>query len=106
MRFFPQRKLSMQDNSVDLITVARAIHWFDFGKFYGEATRVSRRNAIIAVWSYGMHKIHSEIDKVSERLDVDGEILGSYWPKESKYVKEEYKTLPFPFKEISTPRLR
>ena len=49
-------------------------------------------------------RIDSEIDKISERLDVDGEILGSYWPKEAKYVQEEYKTIPFPFKEISTPR--
>lgn len=101
---FSAEKPSIQDNSVDLITVAEAIHWFDFEKFYREATRVSRRNAIIAVWSYGMHKIDSEIDKISERLDVDGEILGSYWPKEAKYVKEEYKTIPFPFKELSTPR--
>ncbi len=44
-----------------------------------------------------MHKIDLEIDKISERLDVDGEILGSYWPKEAKYVKEEYPTIPFPF---------
>ena len=101
---FSAEKPNIQDNSVDLITVAEAIHWFDFEKFYREATRVSRRNAIIAVWSYGMHKIDSEIDKISERLDVDGEILGSYWPKEAKYVKEEYKTIPFPFEEISTPR--
>lgn len=26
-----------------------------------------------------MHKINSQIDKVTDRLDVDGEILGSYW---------------------------
>lgn len=87
---FSAEKPNMQDNSVDLITVAQAIHWFDFEKFYREVTRVSGRNAIIAVWSYGMHKIHTEIDKISKRLDVDGEILGSYWSKEVKYIKEEY----------------
>ena len=101
---FSAEKASIPNNSVDLITVAEAIDWFDFGKFYEEVTRVSNRNAIIAIWSYGMHKIDSEIDKISERLNVDGEILGSYWPKEAKYVNEEYKTIPFPFKEISTPR--
>ena len=31
-----------------------------------------------------MHKIDLEIDKISERLDVDGEILGGNWPKEAK----------------------
>ncbi len=29
------------DNSIDLITVAQAIHWFDFGPFYNEVRRVS-----------------------------------------------------------------
>ena len=48
-----------------------------------------------------MHKINPQIDKVTDRLDVDGEILGSYWDKETKYVKEKYKTIPFPFNEIS-----
>lgn len=101
---FSAEKANIPDNSVDLITVAEAIHWFDFEKFYREVTRVSSRNGIIAVWSYGMHKIDPEIDIISEKLNVGGEILGSYWPKEAKFVKEGYKTLPFPFKEISTPR--
>ena len=50
-----------------------------------------------------MHKINPQIDKISNRLDVDGEILGSYWDKEARYVKEKYKTISFPFKEISVP---
>lgn len=53
---------------------------------------------------YGMHKIDPEIDKISEALDIDGKILGIYWPKEVQYVKYEYKTIPSPFIEISTPR--
>ena len=39
-------------------------------------------------------------------IDVDGEILGSYWDKETKYVKEKYKTIVFPFKEISVPTFK
>ena len=31
---FSAEKPNIQDNSVDLITVAEAIHWFDFEKFY------------------------------------------------------------------------
>ena len=29
-------------NSVDLITVAQALHWFDFERFYAEAARILR----------------------------------------------------------------
>ena len=53
-----------------------------------------------------MHKINPQIDNISSRLDVGGEILGNYWAKETKYVKEKYKTVPFPFKEISVPTFR
>src|SRR4028119_14246 len=32
-------KTSFSDNMFDLITVAQAIHWFDFDSFYGEVNR-------------------------------------------------------------------
>lgn len=37
---------------------------------------------------------------------MDGEILDSYWNKEAKYVKQKYKTIFFPFKEISVPAFK
>ena len=77
-----------------MITVAQAAHWFDLTKFYQEVKRVSNGNeGIIAIWAYGMHKINPEIDMVSEKLTVGGEILGNYWPKETIYVKQDYKTI-------------
>ena len=85
------------------MTVDQALHWFDFDKFYYNVKRVGKKDGIIAVWRYDMHKINPQIDKVTDRLDVDGEILGSYCNKETKYVKEKYKTIVFPFKEISVP---
>lgn len=100
----PAENTNLQENSVNLITVAQAVHWFDFERFYQEVRRVGTRNGIIAVWSYGMHKIDSEIDKMSEKLTVGGEVLGNYWPQETKYVKEDYKTIPFPFEEIDVPK--
>ncbi len=102
---FSAERANIPYNSVDLITVAQAIHWFDFNGFYREVRRVSRRNnGVIAIWSYGMHKITPEIDKISENLNVGGDILGNYWPPETKYVKEGYKTIPFPFREIASPK--
>ena len=103
---FPAEKANIEENSVDLITVAQAAHWFDLTKFYQEVRRVSNGNdGIIAIWSYGMHRINPKIDMISEKLTVGGEILGNYWPKETIYVKEDYKTIPFPFKEITIPKL-
>src|SRR5476651_160086 len=36
---------SLADGSIDLITVAQAIHWFDFDGFYKEVRRVARPGA-------------------------------------------------------------
>lgn len=101
---FPAEKADISDNRIDLITVAQAAHWFDLDKFYSEVTRVGKSNGILAIWSYGMHQIDNDIDKISAKLNVNGDILGKYWPKETNYVKDDYKTIPFPFKEIIPPK--
>ncbi len=88
-------------DSVDLITVSQAFHWFDFEKFFKEVRRVSRPNAVIAVWCYGLHHITPEVDAVAEKYY--SEIVGAYWPPEVKWVREKYLTIPFPFEEIKAP---
>jgi SAM-dependent methyltransferase len=105
-KVFSAEETSLSDNSVDLVTVAQAVHWFDFDKFYEEVKRVSKKDGVgrIALWCYGMHKINPEIDRISGRLDVNGDILGDSWSEEIKYINEGYKTIPFPFKEINAPK--
>ncbi|MDQ3852786.1 MAG: class I SAM-dependent methyltransferase, partial [Thermoproteota archaeon] len=98
-------------NSVDLITVAQALHWFDLDEFYKEVKRVLRRDdnghgsngsgGVIAAWAYGLHSISTEIDNITHLLYED--ILGSYWPKERKIVENKYQDISFPFQEIGTP---
>ena len=105
-KVFPAENPELHNDSVDIVTVAQALHWFDLDKFYFNVKRVGKKDGIIAVWNYDMHKINPQIDNVSRKLDVDGEILGKYWAKETKYVKEKYKTIPFPFKEISVPEFK
>ena len=51
-----------------------------------------------------MHKISPRIDKITEILDADGDLLGEFWPNEIKYIKQKYRTIPFPFKEIDTQK--
>ena len=94
-------KSSLGNNSVDLISVAQALHWFNFEKFYVEVKRVLKPKGIIAVWTYGLPQISLEIDKLT--LHFHDKIVGKFWQRENKFVSEEYKTIPFPFKEIETP---
>ena len=41
----------IESNSIDLVTVAAAVHWLNFEKFYAEVNRVLKPTGIIAIWS-------------------------------------------------------
>ena len=95
----------LADNSVELITIAQAIHWFDFEKFYAEAKRVLKPNGVLAAWGYGINKV--EGDAVNELVqDFYANVVGPYWPPSRKMIEEGYRTIPFPFTEITPPEFR
>jgi hypothetical protein len=103
---WPAEKTGLSQQSVDLITVAQALHWFNINEFYEEVQRVSKSSGIIAVWCYPLGSINNiEIDAIIKKLYDD--ILGpAYWPKERHYIDDDYKTIPFPFKKINTPEFK
>ena len=92
------------DQSFDLITVAQAIHWFNFEAFYSEVKRTLKPDGAIAVIGYGLMLIDKKVDQVIHKLYED--ILGKYWDSERRYIEEGYKTIPFPFEEIATPHFQ
>jgi SAM-dependent methyltransferase len=100
----PASKAPTASASVDLVTVAQALHWFDLASFYAEVRRVARPDGILAVWCYEMHSIIPEVDVIVSRLYH--EIVGRYWPPERKLVEEGYATMAFPFEELSPPPFR
>jgi SAM-dependent methyltransferase len=92
-------KSGFEDNSFDLITVAQAYHWFQFGEFFQEATRVSKPDGIVAVWGYGLIKVQ-DAALSSSLIRFYTDTVGKYWDSERKYVEEGYKTIPFYFQEL------
>lgn len=89
------------DNIFDLITVAQAIHWFDFELFYAEVNRVAKPGAILAVIGYGLFSITEAIDEIVNEFYRNK--IGHYWDPERRYIDEHYQPIPFPFNEIKTP---
>ncbi|KAH1080602.1 hypothetical protein J1N35_020363 [Gossypium stocksii] len=86
------------ENSVDLITVAQAVHWFDLPKFYSVVTRLLRKpGGIVAVWCYNDITVSPTFDPVMKRFH-DTTLL--YWNPNIQYVFDGYKTLPFPFESV------
>jgi SAM-dependent methyltransferase len=85
----------------DLIVTAQAIHWFDFDSFYAEVLRTARSGAFICIIGYGLIQTNKQTDQLINRLY--SETLKPFWDPERRYIDEHYKTIPFPFEEISTP---
>lgn len=99
----PAEKSPLPEKSVDLVTVAQALHWFDMDAFYQEAKRVMKPDGIIAVWAYSLQTADEEaVDMVIKQFN---ELLWqeNCWPKERRLIDEGYRTISFPFKKISTP---
>jgi len=48
-KIFPAENAKLDNDSVDIVTVAQALHWFDFDKFYTNVKRAGKKGGIIAV---------------------------------------------------------
>jgi hypothetical protein len=102
-RVAPADRSGLPDHSVALVTVAQALHWFDFDSFYAEVRRVTVRGGVIAVWSYGACHIGEDLDPEIHVFQEN--TVGKYWDPGRRWVDEEYRTIPFPFAELKAPTL-
>jgi hypothetical protein len=93
----------IRDQSVDLVCVAQALHWFDQEKFYTDVRRVARQDAVLAVWGYNLIRVQPEIDK--RIFEFYTQTVGPFWHFERKLVDGNYSGLNFPFDEIVAPEL-
>lgn len=91
----------LASRSVDLVTVAQALHWFDHDRFYTEVRRVAVSRGIIAAWSYGTCRVTPELEPFLR--EFEHVTVGRYWPPNRCWVDEGYRTIPFPFAEIAMP---
>jgi SAM-dependent methyltransferase len=91
----------LEPSSADLVTAATAVHWFDRPRFWDEVQRVLAPGGVVAVWTYGLLEVTREVDTVIRHLYA--EIVGPYWPFERRLVEQGYRTMAFPFAEITAP---
>jgi len=87
----------LPDNSVDLITVAQAMHWFDIDAFHHEVRRILKPNGIIAVWTYALLSGTPEITAIIQRLYQH---TANWWPADRAHVDNHYASLAFPYQRI------
>jgi ubiquinone/menaquinone biosynthesis C-methylase UbiE len=95
----------LPDSSIDLITVAQALHWFNLDRFFAEAKRVLRPGGTLAVWVYATNQFENKaVNEIVQEFYVT--VIGPYWPPERKMTETGYPTVALPFEEIATPSFR
>ncbi|MEO7966393.1 MAG: class I SAM-dependent methyltransferase [Gemmatimonadaceae bacterium] len=95
----PAEQSGLGDASVDLVSVAQALHWFANDAFYGQVNRVLKPDGVIAAWSYDLFHVDAVVDAVVDWFYRDR--VGRYWPAERRHVETHYTELPFPFAELA-----
>ena len=100
-RVAPAENSGIGPETIDLILVAQALHWFDLDCFYAEARRVLKPDGVIAASAYNLLHIEKTTDKVVNQYYY--KVVGPFWPPERKLV-EQFANLPFPFHEIDAPK--
>ncbi|GAA5125216.1 class I SAM-dependent methyltransferase [Alloalcanivorax gelatiniphagus] len=89
--------LPLADASLDLITVAQALHWFPLPAFFHEAGRVLRPGGVLAIISYGLCMVQG-LEGLVE--DFHDRTLRPWWPAARWLVVDGYRGLPLPWPEL------
>jgi ubiquinone/menaquinone biosynthesis C-methylase UbiE len=99
-RVAPAESSSLESDTIDLLMVAQALHWFELDCFYAETRRILKPQGVLAATAYNLLQISPGIDQVVNRYYY--EIVGPFWPAERALV-ESFTELPFPFPEQNPP---
>lgn len=81
-------------STVDLVTVAQALHWFNLAAFYDQIDSVLvKPGGVLAAWCYTLPRVDQSVDAVLRRIYA---VSGPFWAPERRTVDDEYRTIPFP----------
>ena len=96
----PAEQIQADDGTVDLVTVAQAIHWFRHDAFFAEVERVLKPGGILAAWGYQLLYTGTELDSVIQHFH--SQVVGPYWPPERALLDNGYTRIHFPYPRVPT----
>ncbi|KNA20158.1 hypothetical protein SOVF_054770 [Spinacia oleracea] len=87
-------------STLDLVTIAQAMHWFDLPKFFDLVKwALKKPNGVIAAWCYTVPEINDEVDAVFGPFYKNDS--GPYWEEARKLVDNKYRDIYFPFEPLN-----
>ncbi|MFT6835281.1 MAG: hypothetical protein ACJA0H_001317 [Francisellaceae bacterium] len=83
------------------MTVAQAAHWFNMPSFEEECRRVGKEGGVVALWTYNLFEIDSEIDVIINNFYWN--LLSGYWPKGREHVEQGYEDVNLSLEKLDAP---
>ncbi len=95
----------LKGQSVDAVTVATALHWFDFPKFWPEVVRALRPGGLFAAWSYAWMATESSVQDAF--LTPFYEAIDPFWGEGNRMIARGYTddVIAFPFDRLEPPQI-
>ncbi|MDX1523117.1 MAG: class I SAM-dependent methyltransferase [Anaerolineae bacterium] len=99
----PAEATPFDDDLFDLVSVAQALHWFEYDRFWPEVKRVLKPGGIFAAWGYSFFTINSPIDAALR--DTLLASIDPFWDERNRLLWNHYRDVPFPFEKLTPPTI-
>lgn len=98
-------KTDFPDGAFDLVTVAQALHWFDYSRFWKEVTRVSKEGAFFCAWGYSWFDCDPAVQELLAKPFLS--LIEPYWAPNNAILWRGFQTgeIHFPFQRVEAPAL-
>jgi ubiquinone/menaquinone biosynthesis C-methylase UbiE len=84
----PAEETSFGSGTFDLVSVAQALHWFDFRRFWPEVRRVAKQGAFFCAWGYAWFAYPEEVE--TELILPVKRLLEPFWAAENRILWKGY----------------
>lgn len=90
------------ENSVDVITIAQALHFFNLNEFYKCLDKVLKPNGMLIAWVY-IFPTCSQSNITDFIANCYYNVLKDHWEPFRTLVNDKYTTINFPYTKIDVP---
>jgi len=82
-------KTLLENESCDLVSVAQALHWFDYDLFWPEVNRVLKPQGIFTTFGYTWPSINNKIDELVSTSFL--KVIEPYWAPQNALLLNHYR---------------
>ena len=103
----PAEATDFADGVFDLVTVAQALHWFDYGRFWPEVARVAKPGAFFCAWGYSWFSVSADPAIQTMLVEPCQDLVAPYCAPNNRILWDGYRNedISFPFERLPAPEL-